>query len=170
MRLEERLIREIPHLRRFARSLTRDAADADDLVQSVLERALGRLQLLRKPSSLRSWLFRITYNLHINERIRQRRVPIPMDPSDPALDLAVAPDQLVGLEAQGVVDALYLLPEDQRAAIILTAIEELSYKEAASVLDIPIGTLMSRLYRGRLRLRELTDGVDRGPTVLRRVK
>ncbi|MEM8552285.1 MAG: sigma-70 family RNA polymerase sigma factor, partial [Pseudomonadota bacterium] len=153
----ERSVRERPPVRRCARSLTGDPVDADDLVQMVLERALGRLYLLRKPASLRAWLFRMTYNLYVNDRIRRGRAPITRDPHGPGLDVATAGDQEARLHAKSVINAMQRLPEDQRVAIALTALEELSYKEAAAILEIPIGTLMSRLHRGRQTLRELTE-------------
>lgn len=167
--LQESIVREIPHLRRLARALTGDAVDADDLVQTVLERALGRLYLLRKPASLRAWLFRMTYNLHVNDRIRSGRAPIARDPNDGGLEVATPCDQDARLHAKGVINAMQRLPEDQRVAIALTALEELSYKEAAAILQIPIGTLMSRLHRGRQTLRKLTEAPPERSS-LKRVK
>jgi RNA polymerase sigma-70 factor (ECF subfamily) len=153
-----KLIAEIPHLRRFARSLTRNADQADDLVQSVLERALAREHLLRKPGSLRSWLFRILYNSHLNACKRASAQEVPTDFTESAhLAPSVAANQEQRIEVIEVLSALDRLPLEQRAAITMTAIEGLSYDEAAKVLDIPMGTLMSRIYRGRQALRGISE-------------
>jgi RNA polymerase sigma-70 factor, ECF subfamily len=173
MSLQRRIVGEIPHLRRFARSLTRNADEADDLVQAVLERALGRLHLLWKPGSLRPWLFRMMYNLHINTRLRDARVSRAAESDRPFLDHAVPATQESRLETRSVIEAIASLPDEQRAAISLTAIEELSYQEAADVLDIPLGTLMSRLHRARTKLKAMMEhpGQHREPAAhLRRVK
>ena len=158
MQFQDRLIDEIPHLRRFARSLAGSVHDADDLVQATLERALTRGAQLRNPGSLRSWLFRILYNVHLSARARSSAGEIPTDFTESdTLTPPVPPRDGAQLDARTVLAALAALPVDQRAALTLTAVEELSYSEAAAALDIPVGTLMSRIFRGRQRLRTLFD-------------
>lgn len=167
------LIDEIPHLRRYARSLTRDADAADDLVQGCLERALGRFHLWQPKRRLRPWLFAIMHNLFIDtRRLRANRSPaLPLD------ELLSPPSQAAGqehhLNAQAVLRQVDLLPPEQRDAVLLIAINDLSYAEAAAVLGIPEGTLMSRLHRGRTKLREQLGMVERAPlrpSPIRRVK
>lgn len=164
-----RLIAEIPHLRRYARVLTRDAEAADELVQNCLERALSRLHLWQQHRRLRPWLFTIMHNLHVNTvryaASRPRAVPL----EDVARLPRVEAEQDNRLEVRAVLAALDQLPEDQRAALLLVALEGLSYKEAASVLGVPTGTLMSRLHRGRERLREALSMTERR-TALRQIK
>lgn len=168
MSLHERIIAEIPHLRRFARSLARDANAADDLVQDCLERALGSFPLLRKPASLRAWLFRILYNLHLDAVAAAARGPRWIDDTDIESELVEPPGQEQQLAARSALTCLQRLPAHQRAAIALVAVEDLGYAEAAAVLGIPVGTLMSRLHRGRVRLRALMDGTPQAR--VRRVK
>ena len=150
------MVAAIPQLRRYARALAGEAEAADDLVQSVLARALERLHQWRPGSDMRAWLFAIMHNLHANRvraaAARPRLVPIEALAREPA----VAPSQEISAEARRVVAALPLLPEDQRAAVLLVGLAGLAYAEAAAVLEIPVGTLMSRLHRGRERLRILT--------------
>lgn len=157
------LIDEIPHLRRYARSLTRDADAADDLVQGCLERALGRLHLWHPQRRLRPWLFTIMHNLFIDSRRQRgnRMAALPLDemprpPSQPAR-------QEHHLNAQAVLRQVDLLPAEQRDAVLLVAVNDLSYTEAAAVLGIPAGTLMSRLHRGRAKLREQLGMAERTP-------
>ncbi|MEM7776504.1 MAG: RNA polymerase sigma factor [Pseudomonadota bacterium] len=150
------LVDEIPHMRRFARSLARNSDAADDLVQDCLERAITRIHLLRERSKLRSWLFRMLYRLHLNsvERTGRRR-----EDSDPSVVEDVpdpGSDPEIRAEARSVLALMQdNLTSEQCAALSLVAVEQLSYGEAARVLDIPVGTLMSRLHRARERLRDL---------------
>ena len=151
------IVAEIPRLRRYARVLLRNAPAADDLVQDCLERALGRIHLFQPGTNLRAWLFTIMHNLHVNARVRQGRSPeVPVDPlSDPG---EVEPGQVGGLLLRDLERALGALPPDQRAAVMLVGLEGLSYRDTAHVLGVPVGTVMSRLARGRERLRRLVDG------------
>lgn len=162
-----RLLEEqIPALRRYAFALVRDAAAADDLVQDCLERALSRWYLRRAEGDLRAWLFTILRNLYINAyRARKRR------DASTAIDEApssIAPEQEAGLQARDVLAAIDQLPEEQKSLLLLIGVEDFSYEQAARVLAIPIGTVMSRLSRARQRLRMLIED-ERAP-VLRRVK
>lgn len=162
------ILAQIPHLRRYARALLGDRARAEDLVQDCLERAWGRLHLWREGSNLRTWLFTIMHNLHANHARTASRRPqtVPIDESGLAAPTRAAQED--GLEVASIETALAQLTDDQRQVILLVGLEGMSYQEAAAVLDVPIGTVMSRLHRGRERLRQLLTGA--GGTTLRRVK
>ena len=151
----ELIIEQIPRLRRYARALTRDPVLADDLVQDCLERAWSRFHLWRRGSNLRAWLFTILHNQHANLVRQQKRRPIlvPLNPGE--TERAVAPAQEHAVEINQLAVALDQLPDEQRAVLLLVGLEEMTYAEAAKILEIPIGTVMSRLSRGRERLRLL---------------
>jgi RNA polymerase sigma-70 factor, ECF subfamily len=148
------LLALLPRLRRFARALTRDVHDADDLVQVAMERALTRADQLRADAPMANWMFGIVRNAWLDEvRARGRRGAL-FVAEDAAAALA---DVTQGghADALAVQQALARLPEEQRSAVALVLIEGLSYKEAAHVMEIPIGTLTSRLARGREALQAL---------------
>jgi RNA polymerase sigma-70 factor (ECF subfamily) len=146
--LREELVALLPRLRRFARALARDAHDADDLVQIALERALTRAAQLRPDAPLSSWMFGIVRNAWLDElRARGRRARL-FAPAESA-ERSGASSQGAPGDLLAVQEALSRLPEEQRAAVALVLIEGLSYKEAAHVMEVPIGTLTSRLARGR---------------------
>ena len=144
----------IPSLRRYARALVGDVQRADDLVQDTLERALLRLHLWHGDGDMRAWVFTIMHNLNANLVRRLARgpafVPLLVEESapEPATPAAEASVQLHELER-----ALQRLPEKQREVLVLVAVEQLSYREVAKVLEVPIGTVMSRLSRAREELR-----------------
>lgn len=160
---------QIPRLRRYARALAGERADADDLVQDTIERALRKLHLWRRGSDLRAWLFTIMHNVHVNQ-VRGRadgfRNPVEIG----AADLTVRPTQSDLIEVMDIDAALRRLPQEQREVLLLIGLEQLSYQEAAGVLGIPIGTVMSRLSRGRERLRALLAGRDAPPAALKVIK
>jgi RNA polymerase sigma-70 factor (ECF subfamily) len=163
------ILAQIPHLRRYAYALLGDRARAEDLVQDCLERAWSRFHLWREGSNLRTWLFTIMHNLHANAARTASRRPqtVPIDESS-----TVAPTRAMqedGLELASIETALATLSDDQRQVILLVGLEEMSYHEAAAVLGVPIGTVMSRLHRGRERLRQLLTGAG-GSAALRRDK
>lgn len=164
--MANRLEAEIPALRRYAFALLRDEAAADDLVQDCLERAMSRWYLRRTDGELRAWLFTIMRNLHISA-IRQRRRRGWHDDIDDVSIPGIRAVQEDGLAVRDILDALDRLPEEQKSLLLLVGIEEMTYHGAGRVLGIPIGTVMSRLSRGRDRLRSLLDGRAPG---LRRVK
>ncbi len=169
MSFESDLEHAIPSLRRYARALLRDPDGADDLVQDCLERAVSRRHLWRGGGSLRSWLFRIMHNLHINRRRSEAlRRTLPLDGVTESQHAVAAgqSDRVALAEMAGAVDAL---PEDQRRVLLLVVLEGLSYREVAEVLDVPVGTVMSRLSRARERLRLLAGDEAGGPRI-RRVK
>ncbi|MCF8708192.1 RNA polymerase sigma factor [Rhizorhapis sp. SPR117] len=151
MAFESELLALLPRLRRFAASLSRNAADGDDLCQAALERALKSRHLWEEGTRLDSWMYRIMRNMWIDEvRARQRRAKTFVveeagenvgDPGDHRMEAAA--------ELSMVERALDRLPDEQREVIALVMIEGLAYKDAAEILDIPMGTLTSRLVRGR---------------------
>ena len=147
----ERIVELLPRLRRFARSLSRNQHDADDLVQSAVERAWRHLDQLRPGANLASWMFGIMKNAWIdNRRSRGRRGEVAL-PEDSGDHPAVNPADL-NASLWAVSEAMGKLPEEQRLAVALVLVEGLSYKEASQLLDIPMGTLTSRLARGRAAL------------------
>jgi RNA polymerase sigma-70 factor, ECF subfamily len=162
------LAQQIPRLRRYARALTGDRSAADDLVQDTLERALSRYHLWRRGSDLRAWLFTIMHNIFVNQaRSRSRHQHEAFEPDASAEALrARDPDWL---ELRDLAQALARVPEEQRAVLLLVGLEQFTYDEAARVLDIPIGTVMSRLSRGRERLRLLLSA-EGSVTALKVVK
>jgi RNA polymerase sigma factor (sigma-70 family) len=160
----------IPALRRYATALLRNREDADDLVHDCLVRALDKLHTRRDDADIRAWLFAIMHNLFVSQLRRQKSRPTgePLFETHENL-MSLRPDQESNLHFRDLVDALNRLPEEQRSVLLLVSVEDLSYAEAASVLGIPIGTVMSRLARGRERLRQMTAGEEVRPA-LRRVK
>jgi RNA polymerase sigma-70 factor (ECF subfamily) len=150
---------EIPRLRRYARALTRDAARADDLVQSCLVRAIAKKHRWEPGTDLRAWLFTILHNQNVNEVRRSVRegVVVAVSVEDVAPMLTVAPRAAASLQLRDLERAIKLLPEEQRQVILLVGLEGMRYEEVAAVLDIPIGTVRSRLSRGREMLRRLMD-------------
>lgn len=152
--VHEQLVALVPRLRRFARNLVRNQDDADDVVQIALERALKNFAQWRSDSRLDSWLFKIVRNAWIDEvrsRVRRNQVFVGEEAGeDIGSDLMAQ-----ATEAMSVQWAMARLPEDQRTAVSLVLVEGLPYKEAAEVLDIPMGTLTSRLARGRAALQTL---------------
>jgi RNA polymerase sigma-70 factor (ECF subfamily) len=152
------LERCVPSLQRYARVLLRNPDAADDLVQDCLERALSRRGLWRGGASLRPWLFRIMHNIWANEVRRRATRPI-HEPIDRALGVPGNDEaQIMHLALRDMERALDRLPEEQRVVVLLVAVSEMSYQECAEVLGVPLGTVMSRLARGRERLRALMAG------------
>lgn len=152
------LVGHIPDLRRYARSLTGDAWAADDLVQDTLERACQRWQLWAAGSDLRAWLFTLMHNLFIDgaRRAVRQQASHRVDVDDVANELTApggVPDQALDLQR-----CLLRLPAEQREVLLLVALQDLGYEEAARITGVPIGTVMSRLSRARARLRDLMDG------------
>jgi RNA polymerase sigma-70 factor (ECF subfamily) len=165
---EHRLFDEqIPRLRRYARALTGDRTRADDLVQDCLARAWQKRSLWRRGTDLRAWLFTILHNLHVNEVRRLKSRPDLLALDDAALEVPIAANVDGGLALRDLDAALQQLPEEQRAVLLLVGLEEMRYEEVARTLDIPVGTVMSRLSRARERLRALLSGTS---PQLRRVK
>ena len=157
---------QIPRLRRYARALTGDRTHADDLVQDTLERAWGKLHLWRRGSDMRAWMFSIMHNTFINHIRKNRIATVSMD--DDALEVPTRATQDDNLQMRDLASAIGKLPHEYREVLLLIGLEQMSYEEVAKVLGIPMGTVMSRLSRGRERLRSIMSG-ENAP-VLRRVK
>jgi RNA polymerase sigma-70 factor (ECF subfamily) len=148
----------IPALRRYARTFVRGAGDADDLVQDTLERAISSWHQRRCDGDTRAWLFTILHNLAVNHlrRTARRGREVPLDDAGES-DVAVPSTQEDALRRDDILGAVGQLPDDQRSVLLLVSIEDVSYTEAARILDIPIGTVMSRLARARARLLNLLE-------------
>jgi RNA polymerase sigma-70 factor (ECF subfamily) len=159
----------IPALRRYAWSLLRNTDDADDLVQDCLVQALSRLGGDLVISAVRPWLFTIMYNLFVSRwrTKRRRRANMSSDGLE-NVEIAVGPDQEGVLTRRDLLAGLDRLAEDQRQVLLLVSVEGLEYREVASILDVPVGTVMSRLSRARDNLHAYMDGGTR--PLLRRVK
>ena len=151
---------EIPRLRRYARALTRDLIAADDLVQECLTRALSKLHLWQQGTDLRAWLFTILHNQYINHVRRTAREGTAIGLSEREPLLARAPQQGSRLELRDLERAIAKLPRTQRSVILLVGLEGMSYGEVATALGVPVGTIRSRLSRGREALRRLTGVVQ----------
>lgn len=154
--IDEPLRELLPRLRRFALSLTREPSSADDLVQASLERALSRWASKDAEGDLRAWLFAILYRQFVDQHRRGRRMARMLelltgrDDSQPSAERSVL--------AQSTLAAFERLGPEQRALLYSVSVEGLSYKEVALMLEVPIGTVMSRLSRARQALRELSEG------------
>ena len=153
------LVAAIPRLRRYARVLTGDATRADDLVQDTLARAWEKRRLWRAGTDLRAWLFTVMHNVYVNQLAVARReagnVSLDADTTGAAWQLPVRGNQLDRVELLELVTQMGRLPPDQREVLLLAAVEEMRYEEIATVLAVPIGTVMSRLSRAREKLRRL---------------
>ncbi len=160
----------IPALRRYAGALLRDRQEVDDLVHDCLVRALEQLHTRREDGDLRAWLFAIMHNLFIS-RTRRNRLRDATRSIDEVSEemLSLRASQELHIETRDLLRAVDTLPEEQRSVLLLVAVEDLSYAEVASVLSIPLGTVMSRLARARDRLARIVD-TDASPPALRRVK
>lgn len=154
----QRLIDHIPDLRRYARSLTFNPDDADELLQDCLERALSRLHLLREDSNMRSWAFTVMHNIYCNWIKSMKGRPAHVRLDETLFAAGVEAHQDASAELTIAVGMLRQLSDRQREIITLIAIKGISYREAAQRLDVPIGTVMSRLSRARERLRALVVG------------
>jgi RNA polymerase sigma-70 factor, ECF subfamily len=164
----QQLLGAIPRLRRYARSLVFDVHAADDLVQTALERALAHWHQFDQRRDILLWTISIAHNAFMDDRRRQARTPM-SEIYDVQAELIPAVGVDVGLRID-LIAALRQLPIEQREPLLLVSLEQMSYAECSEVLGIPIGTVMSRVSRGRVALRELLDGKPpRSTRPLRRV-
>ncbi len=157
---EQQLLVWLPHLRRYARALHRNREDADDLVQDTLEKAWAKSSLWQGVGDMRAWLLSIMHNVHVDAIRRPRLMTKVVEAQEDSQEVSNAPaheDRLVVRDLQAVLN---LLPLEQKEVVLLVALENMSYAEVAITLDIPIGTVMSRLSRGRERLRLLMGAGD----------
>jgi RNA polymerase sigma-70 factor (ECF subfamily) len=153
--LRQRIENEIPRLRRYARALTRDVVAADDLVQDCLVRGLSKLQLWQEGSDLRAWFFTILHNQYVNQVRRAVREGSAVEVSETEPRLTRAARQGTGLELRDLDRAMALLTEEQRVVILMVGLEGMRYEAVAEVIGVPVGTVRSRLSRGREALRGL---------------
>jgi RNA polymerase sigma-70 factor, ECF subfamily len=147
---------EIPRLRRYARALTRDVVQADDLVQDCLTRALTKQHLWQPGSDLRAWLFPILHNQHCNAVRRSVREGATVE-LDQAPPISVLSNAIAVLEVRDLEQAINGLPEDQRKVVLLIGLEGMLYERVAAILNVPVGTVRSRLGRARKELRRLMN-------------
>jgi RNA polymerase sigma-70 factor (ECF subfamily) len=155
---------EIPRLRRYARALTRDAVRADDLVQDCLTRAITKQHLWQPGTNLRAWLFTLMHNQHVNDIRHGLREGISVAIEDVAFDLTVASNATASLQLRDLERAVAKLPDEQRQVVLLIGLEGMRYDEVATILDVPIGTVRSRLSRAREMLRHLTGIKEEQPS------
>ncbi len=167
--IEALIVACIPSLRRYARGLTGDRDRADDLVQDTLERAWSRYSRWQRRGELRAWMFGIMHNHFIDGLRAQNRQP-PFAAESAMEDLPTRATQDDGLAVRDLDRCLSRLSPELRAVILLVSVEEFSYQEAARVLDVPVGTVMSRLSRARERLAALLAGAPAASATLHRIK
>ena len=161
-----RLLEEqIPRLLRYARALTRNTERADDLVQDTLVRALAKQHLWQAGTNLRAWLFTLMHNQNVNNVRYGIREGQNIDVEDMSNVLAATTDPTASRQLYELNRALSQLAQEQRQAILLVGLEEFSYEETAAILNIPVGTVRSRLSRGRDQLRRLMDMPAKAPAV-----
>ena len=161
------MVAALPRLHRYACALVGDRAAADDLVQDTLERAWARIDSWRPDGDMRAWLFSILHNVHADQRRRPAVATVPLH--DEALALPVRASQTDGLDMRDLETALRQIPTEQREVLLLVALEDMSYEEIARTLGVPLGTVMSRLSRGRARLGGVMEGRSQ-PQTLKVVK
>ena len=159
MKDSSQVVALIPRLRRYARALVGERAAADDLVQDTLERALNKFHLWKRGTDLRAWLFTVMHNVYVNQ-LRATRPAAPLDDEMP--ELAQPARETDTLVLRDLDAAIRRLPPDQREVLLLVALEEMSYDEAAGALGIPIGTVMSRLARARAQLERVLARAGEG--------
>lgn len=156
--------RELPRLRRYARALTRRADRADDLVQETLVRAIAKSDLWQAGTDIRAWLFTIMHNLHVNMVRRAMRDDATVDIEQMSSSLMAITDPTASRQLRELDTALARLSAEQREVILLVGLEGMSYEAAAQILEVPVGTVRSRLSRGRDALRQLMDMPERTRT------
>lgn len=145
----------VKSLRRYAMAITRDPNDADDVVQECLKRALAYIHDGRKIRDLRAYLFTILHNVHSDELSRKKKNGVQLPIDNDGIRLVCPAPQHAYMDCNDLLDAVDKLPEDQRQVVLLIGLEGMSYRAAAEVLGVPIGTVMSRLSRGRNALRNM---------------
>jgi len=146
---------QLPRLRRYAQALTRDPSRADDLIQDTLIRALAKQHLYQDGTNLRAWLFTIMHNQHVNDILRNAQEGSSLDVDTVAAHLVAVTDPTASRQLRELDEAIGKLAMEQRQVILLIGLEGMSYEETAAILKVPIGTVRSRLSRGREALRRL---------------
>ncbi len=159
-KIESVLVGQIPYIRRYARALTRNAADADDLVQTCLMRAIVNMDRFEQGTNLRAWLLTIMHNVFIDGVRKVKRARDADESAESMMSgLYTRPNQVESLQLGDLQSAMEQLPEEQRTTLILVALEDMSYEEAAQVTGVPVGTVRSRLSRARHSLMRMVDGL-----------
>jgi RNA polymerase sigma-70 factor (ECF subfamily) len=157
------MVAEIPYLRRYARALTRNMAAADDLVQDALVRGIASFGQFQPGTNLRAWLLTIVHNCFIDSTRKAARARLGDKAAEERMSgFYTRPNQIANLELADLQTALASLPEEQRTTLILVALEDMSYEEAAAVTGVPVGTIRSRLSRARHSLMEKISGLEIG--------
>lgn len=151
-KFETQLIEHIPRLRRYARALTTTVCAADDLVQDTLERALNKKNLWQQNTRLRPWLFTLMHNLYINQLKQLQNRPMMQELDETISDAAASPESAINMQQLNV--CIDKLPAEQKEIFLLVSLEGFAYEEVARIIDIPVGTVMSRLSRAREKLRK----------------
>jgi len=152
---------QIPRLRRYAAALTRNQDKADDLVQATLVRAIAKQHLFKPDTNLRAWLFTLLHNQHVNDLRRSASQGVSIDIDDAARDLVAVADPTASRQLAELDQAIGKLPVEQREVILMVGLEAMAYEEVAAILMVPIGTVRSRLSRGRSALRQLMGMEER---------
>lgn len=153
----------LPRLRAYAQVLTKNSDDADDLVQTAVERALSRIELYEPGTNFKAWMFTILRNCYFTEMRKRSRRPDTVDPMDHESAMSVRAEQQIGLEVRDFSRAFVQLSEMDRTVLVLIGAEGMSYQEAADILGTPIGTVRSRLSRARTRLKDLLEEAEASP-------
>ncbi|MFN4283533.1 MAG: sigma-70 family RNA polymerase sigma factor [Alphaproteobacteria bacterium] len=159
-KIQSVLVGQLPYLRRYARALTRNAADADDLVQTCVMRAIVNMDRFEEGTNLRAWLLTIMHNVFIDGVRKAKRARDANESAESMMSgLYTRPNQMESLQLGDLQSAMEKLPEEQRTTLILVALEDMSYEEAAKVTGVPVGTVRSRLSRARHALMRMVDGL-----------
>jgi RNA polymerase sigma-70 factor (ECF subfamily) len=151
----------LPQLRRYAMALSHNPVAADDLVQESVTRALTKSRLFKDGTNLRAWLFTIMHNVHISNARRNKHIGAPIDPDIAAATLSTQPSQEEPLFLKALEKAMQVIPDTQRVAVILAGVEGMSYEEISEHLNVPVGTIKSRVSRGRDALRKALHGREK---------
>ena len=150
---------QIPRMRRYAMALTRNSDQADDLLQTTLVRALRKQHLFKPGTNLRAWLFTLVHNQYVNDVRRSAKEGVPVDLEDASKDLVSVADTSAPRQLKELDEAIGKLSIEQRHVLLMVGLEGMAYEQVASILTVPIGTVRSRLSRGRAALRQLM-GID----------
>jgi RNA polymerase sigma-70 factor (ECF subfamily) len=157
----ELLVPEIPYLRRYARALTRNAASADDLVQDAMLRAISNIHHFQAGTNLRAWVLTILHNCFIDGTRKAKRARDNNEAAEERMSgLYTPPNQTANIQLSEVEKAMSELPEEQRVTLVLVALEDLSYEEAAKITNVPVGTIRSRLSRARHGIMQKIEGLS----------
>lgn len=154
----KRIEEHVPALQRYALSLARNSAAADDLVQECIVRALTKSRLYTPGTNLRAWLFTILHNLHVSEARRSAKWKQPADPEAALAGLSVPASQPSTVMLRAVRKAMLALPNEQRLILYLVGVEGQSYEDVSEAFDIPVGTVKSRCFRAREALQKDLNG------------